>query len=228
MARMLLLRSVTCLLLLITTACSQTEQAQQVKFSGFLSDYSKLGPGGPGDPLFIYINPAVDFRGYPKAMVEPVTIWRSQDADPGSVSPRELSHLATSLEAWIYKALRREGITPVQEPGPGVMRIRAGLTEAQQSSVKMDLLTSFIPLPSTSKLATGTRAFVGKASIEGEMTDSQTGELLGAMVDRRAGSRMPQRHDNSWHDVEQAFRFWSDRFAYRLCRLRGSGYCVQP
>ncbi len=220
--------SVACLLIAVLVACSQTEQARQVEFSGFLSDYSKLSPGGPGDPLYIYINPTVDFRAYAKAMVEPVTIWRSRDADPDSVSPRELSHLATSLEAWIYKALRREGITPVQEPGPGVMRIRAGLTEAQQSSVKMDLLTSFIPLPSANKLATGTRAFVGKASIEGEMTDSQTGELLGAMVDRRAGSRMPHTRDNSWNDVEQAFRFWSDRFAYRLCLLRRSGFCVKP
>lgn len=216
------------ILIFVLPACSPTEQAQQVKFSGFLGDYSKLDRGGPDDPLYMYINPAVDFRAYDKAMVDPVTIWRSQEADPDSVSPRELSHLATSLEAWIYKALHREGITPVQKPGPGVMRIRAALTEAQQSSVKMDLLTSFIPLPSATKLATGTRAFVGKASIEGEMTDSQTGELLGAMVDRRAGSRRIQPRDDSWYDVEQSFRFWSDRFAYRLCRLRSSAFCVKP
>ncbi len=226
MARVFL--SVAGLLVVVLAACSPTEQAQQVKFSGFLGDYSKLGRGGPDDPLFIYINPTIDFRAYGKAMVEPVTIWRSQDADSATASPQDLSRLATSLEAWIYKALRREGITPVQKPGAGVMRIRAALTEAQQSAVKMDLLTSAIPLPSATKLATGTRAFVGKASIEGEMTDSQTGELLGAMVDRRAGSRMPQTHEDSWYDVEQAFRFWSDRFAYRLCRLRSSAYCVKP
>lgn len=224
---MIVLRS-TFLCLLALVACSETEQARKVRFSGFLSDYSKLSPGGSGDPLFLYINPTVDFRAYDKAMVEPVTIWRSEEADLDSVSPRDLSRLATSLEAWIYKALRREGITPVQQAGAGVMRIRAALTEAQQSVVKMDLLTSIIPLPSAPKLATGTRAFVGKASIEGEMTDSRTGELLGAMVDRRAGGRMPQTHDDSWHDVEQAFRFWSDRFAYRLCRLRGGQFCVEP
>lgn len=225
---MITIRLCTVMLLLALVACSQTEQARQVKFSGFLSDYSRLSPGGADDPLYIYINPTIDFRTYDKAMVEPVTIWRSPGTDPDSVSPRDLSRLATSLEAWIYKGLRREGITPVHEPGPGVMRIRAALTEAAPSAVKMDLLTSVIPLPSATKLATGTRAYVGKASIEGEMTDSRTGELLGQMVDRRAGSRMPQTHEDSWYDVEQAFRFWSDRFAYRLCRLRGSGYCVQP
>lgn len=223
-----MVRPCTFIFLVTLVACSPTEQAQHVKLSGFLSDYSKLGPGGPDDPLLIYVNPTVDFRAYDKAIVEPVTVWRSHDTDPTSVSPRDMSHLATSLEAWIYKALRREGITPVQEAGAGVLRIRAALTEAQESAVKMDLLTSVIPLPSATKLATGARAFVGKASIEGEMTDSRTGELLGAMVDRRAGSRLPQTQDNSWYDVEQAFRFWSDRFAYRLCRLRGSGYCVMP
>lgn len=227
MARAFLSRS-SLLLLTVLAACSTTEQAGQVKFSGFLGDYSRLSPGGPGGPLFLYVNPTADFRAYDKALVEPVTIWRGETAGPDAAPPRELSGLATSLEAWVYKALRREGITPVQEPGPGVMRIRVALTEAEPSAVKMDLLTSVVPLPSATKLATGTRAFVGKASIEGEMTDSRTGEVLGAMVDRRAGSRLPQPGKDSWHHVEQAFRFWSERFAYRLCRLRGSAFCVQP
>lgn len=137
--------SVVCLFIWVLPACSQTEQARQVKFSGFLGDYSKLSRGGPDDPLFLYVNPTADFRAYDRAIVEPVTIWRSQDAAPNTVSPQDLSRLATSLEAWIYKALRHEGITPVQEAGTGVMRIRAALTEAVQSAVKMDLLTSIIP-----------------------------------------------------------------------------------
>lgn len=209
-------------------SCASTEQAGSVKFSGFLGDYSKLTPGGPGEPLFIYLNPKANFRAYDKAFVEPATVWRSKDADLSDVSPQDLKRLAVSLEARIIEALRHEGIALVRQPGPGVMRIRAALTEAQESAVVMDIVSAAIPLPSVTKLATGTRAFVGKVSIEGEMSDSQTAEVLGAMVDRRAGGRNPIGIRDSWDDVEKAFQYWSDRFAYRLCLLQGKANCVPP
>lgn len=219
------------LVVLIATqwiACAATEQARDVKFSGFLGDYSRLQPGGAGEPLYVYINQKADFRAYDKAFVEPAAIWRSKDADPNEVSPQDLKRLATVLEAKIIEALKHEGITLVRQPGPGVMKIRAALTEAQEASVAMDLVTAALPVPSVSKLATGTRAFAGKVSIEGEMSDSQTGEVLAAMVDRRAGARNPIAIRDSWADVEKALQYWSDRFAYRLCQLQSKAHCVPP
>jgi hypothetical protein len=38
-------------------------------------------------------------------------------------------------------------------------------------------------------MAFGTESFVGKASVEIKATDSQTGELLEAMIDRRGGGK---------------------------------------
>ncbi|MBI5854958.1 MAG: DUF3313 family protein, partial [Nitrospirae bacterium] len=78
------------LLMVGLLSCASTEQARDVKFSGFLGDYSKLQPGGPGEPLFLYINPKANFRAYDKAFVEPATIWRSKNADPSDVSPQDL------------------------------------------------------------------------------------------------------------------------------------------
>ena len=209
-------------------SCAVTEQARDVKFSGFLGDYTKLQPGGSGEPLYVYINQKANFRAYDQAVVEPATVWREKGANPGDVSPQDLKRLAVSLEAKILEALRHEGIKIVKQPGPGVMKIRSALTEAQEASVAMDLVTAALPVPSVSKLATGTRAFAGKVSIEGEMSDSQTGEVLAAMVDRRAGARNPIAVRDSWADVEKAFQYWSDRFAYRLCLLQGKANCVPP
>ena len=47
-------------------ACAPSQQARGVKTTGFLGDYSKLQPGGKGDPALIYLNPKTDFRAYDK------------------------------------------------------------------------------------------------------------------------------------------------------------------
>ena len=213
-------------------ACAPSQQARGVKTTGFLGDYSKLQPGGKGDPALIYLNPKTDFRAYDKFLMDRVTIWRGENSNLDDVPERDLQNLALLLHVKVIKVLKREGFTRVKEPGPGVMKIRAAITEAQQSSVAMDMFTTVLPvgriLSGGKKLATGTNSFVGKASIEGEITNSQTGEVLGAMVDRRAGGKTLEGGNNSWDDVEKAIQFWADRFGYRMCRLRGGKFCVPP
>ncbi len=210
--------------------CAPTQQATHVKPSGFLGDYSKLREGGKGNPLLFYWNPQTDFRLYDKVLIVPVTIWRGEDSSLDDVPPQELQHLATLLEAKIIEAVKAEGLRVVHEPGPGVMRIRAALTEARQANVVMDTISTVVPVgqlfSGVKKLATGTNTFVGKAGIEGEITDSETGEVLAAMVDRRAGAKTLQGTRNSWFHVEQAFQYWSDRFRQRLCEERSGQYCV--
>ena len=108
------------------------------------------------------------------------------------------------------------------------MRIRGAITEAAESSVEMDVVTTVVPVFVGKKLTTGTYSFVGTASVEGEVLDSETGEVLWAMVDRRAGGRTPDGVTDSWDDVEKAFEFWADRLGYRLCRESGREHCVPP
>ena len=210
------------------TGCVGTEQAWYAQRSGFLGDYSMLREGGSGEPALIYMNPKLDFRAYDKVLVEQAAIWRPPGSSLEEVPKGDLEHLSFLLTAKIMEAAKRENLKIVREPGPGVMRIRSAITEAEQSTKVMDLATSIVPLPSLPKVATGTRAFVGRASIEAEIQDATTGERMAAMVDRRAGNRLPHGVDASWTDVEQAFQYWSDRFAYRLCQGRGGKFCVPP
>ena len=217
---------ITAGVIVLMVSCSATYQASEVQPSGFLGEYSKLRPGGKGDPLLFYRNPAADFRAYDKVIVEPVTIWRQEGSELGEMPNHDRQRLSTLLEAKIIEAVKLEGLQVVRQPGPGVLRIRAAITEAEQSNVQMDVVATAMPLPSFSKMATGTRAFVGRAAIEGEMTDSQTGEVLMAGVDRREGARTPEGVRNPWDDVEKAFQYWSDRFRQRLCEERMGQYCV--
>lgn len=212
--------------------CFTTQPVRDVNPSGFLEDYSQLKPGGSGRAALLYRNPNTDFRQYNKFMIDDVAIWYSQEESLRDLPAEELKQLALLLKVRVIEALKNEGLTRVKEPGPGVMRIRAAITDAKKSRPVLDVVTTVLPQPrvvsSAKRLAFGTHSFVGRAGIEGEIIDSQTGERLGAMVDRRAGGKTLQGSLNSWDDVEQSFKFWAERFAYRLCMAKGKEYCVPP
>ncbi|NKB80513.1 MAG: DUF3313 family protein [Nitrospirales bacterium] len=218
--------------LALSIGCAPSQQVEEVNLSGFLEDYSMLRKEGKGEPALIYRHPIISLASYDKALIDTVTVWLKGDSGLSEIPLRELRQLQLLLHVKIIEALRRESYHIVQEPGPRVMRIQAALTEAEQSNVVLDMVSTILPqahlLSGAKKLATGTHSFVGKAGIEAKITDAETGELLVAAVDRRAGGKTLQGSTNSWDDVEQAFQFWSDRFSYRLCQERGRGFCVPP
>jgi hypothetical protein len=106
------------------------------------------------------------------------------------------------------------------------MRLRVAITEARGSKVVMDTISSIIPvgmaLGLVKKVATGTNLSVGKASVELEIQDSQTGERLVAAVDERAGRKYTGKFDKfqKYHTVEDAFDFWAKKLKKRLKEFR--------
>src|SRR5262249_43165856 len=86
--------------------CASTQEAKSVEKSGFLGDYSLMKEGqrstikeGPEDQaLFIYKNPAADWRKYKKIQLDPVTIWMSQkDSQLKNVSVEDPQRVAALL-----------------------------------------------------------------------------------------------------------------------------------
>jgi hypothetical protein len=102
--------------------------------------------------------------------------------------------------------------------------VELALTEAVPADVGMDIITTLVPpagvLSDTAGLATGTRAFVGRASVEGKITDGDIGTLLAAAVDRRMGNRTLDGLMDSWDDVQQAFEYWATKLSHRLREWR--------
>ena len=209
------------LMMVLFVGCAQTYQARKVgETSGFLGDYSMLQEGEKGEALERYINPDADFTAYDKVIVDPVLTMCSMD----SKAPREeLYNLANHLHYKIIDKLE-EDYKIVQTKDPGVMRISVALTEAKKSKVGLNMITTIIPqahlMSGAKKLATGTNSFVGEASVEGKITDSNTGEMLAAFVDRRAGGKTLRGSTKAWDDVEQAFQYWADNLAQRLREMR--------
>jgi hypothetical protein len=68
------------------------------------------------------------------------------------------------------------------------------------------------------------RVSVGKVSIEGEMVDSATGDVLVAFESSKSGRRFFSglRAYEKWGDVDAAFRAWAKNLCERLDQAHGS------
>ena len=227
-------------LLLGTAGCAATQGAKSVEKSGFLGDYSMLKEGqrstikeGAEDQaLWVYKNPAADFRKYRKVWLDPVTVWVSQkDSQLKDVSVEDRQRLAALLWSKLDEELRKD-YQMTNQPGPDVMHIQAAITEAGESNAVLDTVTSVVPqtrmLSGMVSMGRGVSLFTGSASAEMKITDSSTETLLVAVVDRRGGTKSLSGVTNSWHDVEEAYRFWAEKVRYRACQWRGGMNCVEP
>jgi hypothetical protein len=78
-------------------------------------------------------------------------------------------------------------------------------------------------------MITGKPFGAGDTAIEGKVTDSLSGELLGAAVDRRVGGgTLSKEKLSSWAEVEDALTYWAKNSRYRLCMARGGKDCEKP
>jgi hypothetical protein len=222
------------------SGCAATQEAKSVEKSGFLGDYSLLKEGarstireGPEDQaLFIYKNPAAEWRKYKKVWLDPVTIWMSQkDSQLKDVAVEDRQRLAALLWSKLDEQLRKD-YQMTSQAGPDVMRVQVAITEAGESNAVLDTVTSLIPqtrlLTGAKGMATGVSGFTGSASVEMKVTDTETGTILAEAVDRRGGTKSIRGVTNSWNDVEEAYRFWAEKMRYRACQWRGGMDCVEP
>ncbi len=226
-------------ILIGASGCAATQEAKSVEKSGFLGDYSMLkegkrsafGQGAENQALWIYKNPAADWRKYKKIQLDPVTVWLGPNSKLKDVKPEDRQMLANLLWSKIDESLRKD-YDMTGGSGPDVLRIQAAITEGGESSVVMDTVSSIVPqmkvLSGVKSLATGVSAFTGSASVEVKITDGETGALLVAAVDRRGGTKSLSGVTNSWHDVEEAYRFWAEKMRYRACQWRGGTNCIEP
>lgn len=208
-------------LMLGLSACNPIKQARDVEESGFLEDYSVLREGQNGEALKVYLNPHYQqtCKTYDKVLIEPVSIWVGKNSDMASIPADDRQMLVNHLHGSLVNELGKH-YQVVHTVQPGTLRIKAAITEAEGSWVALDTVSSFVPqmlvISKLKEIATGTGAFVGKASGEVDITDAITGERLAAAVDRMVGNKSVTGVTSKWDDVTRTFDDWSGRMAYRL------------
>jgi len=218
-------------LVLLSTACARTYQARYVDTSNFLDDYSLLTEGEDGDALLSYWKKDANWSAYKKIILDPVAIRKTPDSELNEMPHLESQRLKDLFEFRLRDALKKD-FKLVNKPGPDTLRIQYAITDAETSILFLDQLTTFYPsaraVSLLKRMAIGTESYVGQASIEGKITDSQTGELLMASADCRAGGKTLMGSFDTWDDVEQAYQYWAAQTAYLLCTKQGHSQCQEP
>jgi hypothetical protein len=213
-------RALAVLAFVLAVACARGPAAlRPADTSGFLDDYSRLRPGPPEGATWAWRNPDARVADYDRILFEPVAIWRSGKRSLDAVPEDDLQRLAAEFQRAVGARLAAD-YRLVDAPGPGVLRIRLAITAARQADRVLDVFTFDVPpehrVPDTAQLDAATHALVVAAAIEGELSDSVSGEVVAAGVDHR-GER---RSLTTWGDVRTALDRWAAWLASRLGEAR--------
>jgi hypothetical protein len=211
----------------LLSACTTTQTVRPEETHGRRCAYlapdvcSMLAPVPDKEGTLRYLAPNVDWAQYTKAMVSPVTVWAGAKR---KLSAEESQVFANYLYSAVVQQLKT--VVPiVDEPGRGVIKVQLALTDAEAAVPVLRTVSMVIPqaraLSTLKYIATGDYPFVGAAQGEVEITDSRTGQVLAAGVDRQIGGGALQTAAQwKWGDVENVFDDWAKLIATRLAALR--------
>ncbi|HTY17736.1 MAG TPA: DUF3313 domain-containing protein [Myxococcota bacterium] len=206
--------------------CSATIPEKPVetpKVTGFLgTTYDKLQPGDEGQAALRYVASDVDWKQYKALLLEPVQFWAGDDS---KVEPETQQMLTTYFYNAIKADLTKHHFKLVDLPGPGVIRVQIAITDVTTAVPVLRTVSVIVPqariLNQAQSLISGKYAFSGSAEVALKATDSQTGQILAAAIDRRAGGgSVTQAAQWQWGDAKAAMDFWAERFTQRLAELQ--------
>lgn len=205
----------------VLTGCAASGM-KDVQKTGFLSDYSQLQPGGDDRSALVYMKPGMDLKPYNKLMFERFVVLLSDSAQYREIDPAMLKELTDYYQNAVFNAVK-DGYEVVDQPGPGVLRVRVAITELTPSNPTANTLSTIVPVgivaAGATKAVSGDNLGTGEAGTEFELLDAVTGERLAAAVDKRQGGKGMFR--GKWEDTKDAFDFWAKRFRQRLDEARG-------
>ena len=122
------LKHVAGLLVLLCLSCVSAPKEQPLNFSGFLGHYSGFRPSPDESGSWMYEKPGLNLKIYQSVMVDPLVVWNNPDPKKGGINDVDVWKLQLTFRDRIVKALGND-YPVVDQPGPQVLRIRAGLTD---------------------------------------------------------------------------------------------------
>jgi len=188
-----------------------------------------LVKGADDQALYRYVNPKADFKQYSKLMIDPVLVYKYAELDKEELE--NYQKLANNAYVYLMKEMGKD-YQIVKFPEPGALRIQMAIVDADSSKPVRNTLSTVVPigmaLSAVKYSATGKQAGVGEITLQLRITDANTGELLGAALDRRVGGKELTKLWSSWHNADDALQYWAKKVSFRLCEMRAGANCEKP
>ena len=214
---------ISCLVLSMHGCATKTGS---LEFSGFLGNYAGLRPSPDDSGAWSYRKPHANFTEYTKIMLDPLVIWPNAHSAYGGLDALTAWKLALAFQDRMSQALAG-GYVIVKDPGPGVLRLRAALTDVMLEHPALASPGPLLPLANdiliqASEKISGMNALEGEAAIEAELLDAESQERLAAYVEKRVSSKVLLTHDkDSLGPVLEIFDYWANKLRQRLDEARG-------
>ena len=158
--------------------------------SGFLSDYSKLKPNPRMPGSYIYFSEGKNLSQYSKFYIGQVVVFLTSEGRERKVDPSKLNHISDYFRTELIGALQdKYSLVGLGHREPGTLRINAALTDVRIPSGNEKSPSGFN---------------VGGASLEAELTDYRTGELVGAVIVSQTESGSPD--STSWDNTRRILK----------------------
>jgi hypothetical protein len=204
------------------------QQPARAYDKNFLTNYDLLQPragkaGQPGDMVYIAPNALKRLAAYKAVMVDQPEILFSPDSDIKGMKPDDQKALAEAMRDALSGRLAEGGYSVAQQPGPGVLYLRVGLTDLMVKKKKRGLL-AYTPAGAVIKLGTdAVKETLSKVdfiemTFQAELVDSTSNDVLGAIVAPR-GTRKADGQKETRIDIDefdQNMRAWGNRVRCQL------------
>ena len=218
-------------IVLLISGCARTYQARHIETADFLDDYTVLKEGQGDEGLLTYWKKGVNWGAYKKVILEPVNIKKTPGAELSKMTHADGYRLTEILGFRLQEALKIT-FKPVNKPEVDTLYVQFSVTDVDTSAVLFDTFSSLYHparvMHAVKQLTADTEFFVGKASIEGKVIDSSTGELLMVSVGVRADGKPLEVSNDEWADIEKAYKYWVFKLNYQLCMWQRRKGCQKP
>ena len=193
--------------------------------SGFLTDYSTLKPiAGSDARLYTAPNAHTNFKNYKAVMIDQPEFVIASDSKYKGLKPDEAKAVADALREQMNDTVTRNGrLFVVDKPGPSVLYVRIAASNIHLAKKKRGLL-GYTPAGFVigSAVSAGEemeqKIILQDMNLEIEIQDSQSQEVLVAMVDKVDPSKK-SKASQSWSKEHTVMDYWANRF---VCRLENS------
>jgi hypothetical protein len=188
----------------------------------FLSDYSQLAGFETAKGWeFAYAAPGAFERlvNYTGVMVDQAEVHISPDSPYRGAKPDDLKAVSELMRDGLAGRLLRGGYNVVEAPAPGIIYLRMALTDLSLKKKKRGLL-AYTPVGAVVKAGSDlVREMMDKydilgMAIQGELVDSQTGEVLLAIVSVQGDPAGKERID--FDELELTMQDYGSRLRCRL------------